>query len=54
MVCFVALFHLKLGICPCTSSTEINSLKCFHKQTGMTAGILPNSVYGRDKHKQTS
>lgn len=41
MACFVALFSLKLGICPCTSSTEINTLKCFHKQTGMTAGILP-------------
>lgn len=53
MVCFVALFHLKLGICPCISSTEINSLKCFHKQTGMTAGILPIPVYSGDKHKQT-
>lgn len=47
MVCFVALFHLKLRICPCISSIEINSLKCFHKQTGMTAGILPISVQQR-------
>lgn len=53
MACFVALFHLKLGICPCISSTEINSLKCFHKQTGMTTGILPIPVHSRDKHKQT-